>query len=482
MPEDSKLTNVRPRLQLLNPEQMNEVHRYSIRILEDTGIEVESKTALEIFGQSDGVKIRNGVVHIQGELIDHAINQAPSSIEVFNKTGDSAFQLGKKQGDETRFGIGVTNTWFQNIDNDRVELFTRKHMQHSTRLGDMLDNYDMVSTPGIPSDVSAGKADLYSALDMYANTSKPLVLLISGNKKLNSVLDLLSFLHGDISEKPFGIPYVNPITPLVLNEATTDKMIVSIDHNLPLMYSNYSMYGGTSPVTEGGTLALLNAELLAGLVFSQLVREGSKIILGSLPAAFNMSTMGSYYTPASYLMNLACAEMMDYYEIPHCGTSGSNNGRGADLLASGNLWLNHLSSCMGKIGCVPFVGGNFDSMAFSPTTVVLSNHIIGEARKFARGFNLNEEAVNLHEIGNVGPGGNYFTSEQTIASLDELSKLNEIWSPLNLDAWQEQDKPTAEKALIDYTVELYSQAQIASEEAVNLIKRGEEFIANSLAE
>ncbi len=477
----NNLKNVRPGLQLLNPEQMNEVHHYSIRILEETGIMVESKTALKIFEKSNAVKIKNEVVFIKGELIDHAIKQAPSNIEVFNKAGDIAFQLGKKQGEETHFGIGSTNTWFQDIESNRVELFTRKHMQHSTKLGDLLDNYDMISTLGIPSDVVAEESDLYSALDMYANTAKPLILLISGDKKINAVFELLSFLHGDISSKPFCIPYVNPITPLVLNKSTSDKMIVSIDHNLPIMYSNYSMYGGTSPVTEGGSLALLNAELLAGLVFSQLVKEGSEIILGSLPAAFNMTRMGSYYTPASYLLNLASAEMMNFYEIPHCGTSGSSNGRGADLLASGDLWLNHLSSCIGKIGCAPFVGGNFDSMAFSPTTVVLSNHIIGEARKFARGFTLDDEAVNLHEISTIGHGGNYFTSEQTLASLNELSTSDKIWSSLSLDAWKEQNMPTAEKALIDYTKELYSKAKKASEDTIDIIKKGEDYIIKSLA-
>ncbi|NQU87607.1 MAG: trimethylamine methyltransferase family protein [Mariniphaga sp.] len=471
---------VRPKLQLLGSEQMNEIHQYSIRILEDTGIEVESKEALKIFKKSDAVKIKNGVVYIKAELVNHAIKKAPSNIEVFNKTGDIAFQLGKGQGNNTYFGIGVTNTWYQDIETNQVELFTRKHMQHSTKLGDLLDNYDMISTLGIPSDVDAGESDLFSALDMYANTSKPMVLLISGENKINEVLELLSFLHGDISEKPFCIPYVNPITPLVLNKTTTDKMIASIEHRLPVMYSNYSLYGGTSPVTEGGSLALLNAELLAGLVFSQLVKEGSKIILGSLPAAFNMTTMGSQYTPTSYLLNLACAEMMNYYKIPHCGTSGSNNGRGADLLASGDLWLNHLSSCIGKIGCAPFVGGNFDSMAFSPTTVVLSNHIIGEARKFAKGFILNEKAVNLPEISTIGHGGNYFTSEQTLALLNELDSSKTIWPSMSLDTWKEKEMPTAEKDLINYTLDLYSKAKKASEETIDIIKKGEEFINNRL--
>ncbi len=471
--------NVRPHLQLLNPEQISEVHHYSIRILEETGIRVESKEALEIFKKSDAVAVRNELVYVQRELINHAIKQAPSNIEVFNKSGDIAFQLGKKQGNETYFGIGGTNTWFQDIESNHVELFTRKHMQHSTKLGDLLDNYDLVSTLGIPSDVPPEKSDICATLDMYANTTKPLVLLISGENKINDVFELLSFLHGDISTKPFCIPYVNPITPLVLNRTTTDKMIASITLGLPIIYSNYSMYGGTSPVNEGGSLALLNAELLAGLVFSQLVKEGSEIILGSLPAAFNMATMGSHYTPSSYLLNLACAEMMNHYEIPHCGTSGSSNGRGADLLASGDLWLNHLSSCIGKVGCAPFVGGNFDSLAFSPATVVLSNQIIGDARKFARGFTLNEESVNLPEISTIGHGGNYFTSEQTLASLQELSSTHGIWPSLSLDAWRAQNMPTAEKALIENTSELYSRAMIASEEALDIIEKGEAYINKS---
>ena len=469
---------VRPRLHLLSTDHINAIHSYSIRILAETGLRVESKEALEIFSRSDAVRIEDHVVFIQKELVDECINLAPSNIEIFDKQGKHAFHLGQKQGHETHFGIGVTNTYFQNIESSDVELFTRKHMQEATSLGDLLDNYAMVSTPGVLSDVPVAASDLYASLDMYANTDKPLVLLISGEGKINSVLDLLSSLHGDLGTRPFCIPYVNPITPLVLNKETSDKMIATLGRGLPLMYSNYGMYGGSSPVTEGGTLALLNAELLAGLVFSQLIRAGSQVILGSLPAAFNMSSMGSSYTPTSYLLNLACAEMMSHYQVPHCGTSGSNNGRGADLPASENLWINHLSSCLGKIGCAPFVGGNLESLAFSPSTVVLSNHIIGEAKKFARGFSLDDESVNLEEIARVGHGGDYFTSEQTLDSLEKLGQDKPLWPPLSLGDWKAQGMPTAAMELTETTMNLYAKAREATRERKELIKEGEHLIKN----
>jgi trimethylamine--corrinoid protein Co-methyltransferase len=468
-----------PTLQVLHPEQIRDVHQYSLQILETTGIRVESPEALEIFRKSGSIRLEGNIVYIHGDLIETSIHSAPSNVEVYNKAGEHAFHLGKKQGRDTHFGIGVTNTWYQEAEGGKVVPFTRKHMFEASRLGEKLENFAMLSTPGVLSDVPVDKADLYATLDMYAGTQKPLVLLISGAGKLEPVLELLAAIHGDLSHKPFCLPYVNPITPLVLNGETADKMISSIRHGLPLMYSNYGMYGGSTPITEGGTLALLNAELLAGLVFSQLIKEGSPIILGSLPAAFNMSTMGSYYTPGSYLLNLACAEMMDFYGIPHCGTSGSNNGRDADLPAAENLWLNHLSSCLGKVGCVPFVGGNLESLAFSPSTVVLSNHIIGEARKFTGGFNLDETSVNLEEIRQVGHGGNYFTSEQTLlAAADSLSNSKPLWETLSLESWKAQGMPSARKELIELTQELCSRAQIKSEEDREVILQGEQFINN----
>ena len=76
------------------------------------------------------------------------------------------------------------------------------------------------------------------------------------------------------------------------------------------------------------------------------------------------------------LLNIACAEMMTHYGLPHSGTSGSGPGWGPDLLASGGFWMNHFSSLLGKVGLVPFVGGNFDSLAFSPAAVVYADEVI----------------------------------------------------------------------------------------------------------
>jgi len=475
---DKNSFTIKPGIQILLNEQIERIHNYSVHILENVGVKVESDKARKVFEKTGSVKIENEVVYIQKDLVNHAIKTTPSEIGIYNKKGDLAFQLSREQG--TRFGIGVTNTNYQDIETDKIEKITRKHIQTSIKIGDVLENFDMISTIGIPSDVPTEKLDLFNTLDLYANTTKPMVILVAEKSRMEDVFKLLSYLHGDISTKPFVIPYFNPITPLVLNEDTTDKMFTTIDYGLPICFSNYGMYGGTSPMTEGGTLALLNAELLAGLVFSQLAKEGTPMILGSLPAGFNMMTMGSYYSSSSYLLNLVCAEMMNHYQIPHCGTSGSGTGFGPDLLASGDLWMNHLTSCIGKVGMAPFVGGNFDSTAFSPTTVVMSDYIIGIARKFAGGFDLNENTVNIDEMKTVGHGGNYLTSSQTLEAMGGFGNANTMWPSMSYDNWEQQGNPTPKQMLREHTQTLYEQAKTFSHEIDELTKKGEEYILKSL--
>ena len=269
------------------------------------------------------------------------------------------------------------------------------------------------------------------------------------------------------------------MTPLVINAETSDKMFAAIGRGLPIIYSNYGMAGATTPITPAGTLAVLNAELLAGLVLAQLIREGAPVILGCLPASFDMRTMGSYYGPETMLLNLACGEMMAHYGVPHCGTSGSGGGWGADLLAADGFWLNHLTACIGTVGLAPFVGGNFDSLVFSPAAAVYADQVIRQARRFADGFTLDPAAVGLAEIDQVGPGGNFLTAEMTLRHFRQADFRSPIFPRLSLEAWQAQGSPKAGDLLRARTVDLLAHAQ-PPEDHLELLTRGEALIRNRM--
>lgn len=211
--------------------------------------------------------VKGDHVLIEKELIEWALAAAPSTIDIFNRTGRNCFTLGGDHPASTRFGIGVTNLHYQDPLTDHVSPFNLEHVALSVKLGHALNQFDLISTPGIAQDMAPETADLHASLAMVANTTKPLVLLISEYNCFAPALDLIEALFDDLTQKPFVIPYVNPITPLILNEETADKIFISVQKGLAFIFSNYGMSGATPPITPGGTLALLNAELLGGLSF-----------------------------------------------------------------------------------------------------------------------------------------------------------------------------------------------------------------------
>jgi trimethylamine--corrinoid protein Co-methyltransferase len=350
-------------------------------------------------------------------------------------------------------------------------------MQEIVRLGEMLPLYDVISTIGVLQDVPPAVSDLYATLDMAANTIKPLVILISDENKFPAVLDLLEHLHGDLSEYPFIIPYFNPVSPLVMNDGTLDKMQVAIQRSIPFIYSNYGMTGMSTPITSAGTLALLLAELLAGLTVSQLIKEGAPVILGMLPAYFDMKTMVNFYDSGSMLVNLACAEMMAHYGLPHAGTSGSGNGWGPDLLSAEMYWMNHMTFCLTKGGLSPFVGDTLTSKAFSPTNAVYVHEIIRQVLDYANGFQLDEKSSCLDEIEAEGPGGHFLTSPTTLENYKHAYYTSPIFPRYSMENWVNVGHPQAMDVLRQYTRHLL-QGLGAPEDYDELLAQGEEFIRN----
>jgi trimethylamine--corrinoid protein Co-methyltransferase len=462
----------RPRLTLLRSDQVEAVHEASLVILAESGLRVDSERARKVYA-AGGARIEDDRVYFTRELVDAAIETAPATIDIFDRAGQPVFQLGDG---ETRFGVGVTNLWYQDPATDELAPFTRSHMERSVRLCQALPSYDVISTLGVLRDLPPQVADLYAVLEMVANSTKPLVLLISDEKLYPQVLKLLDAVRGDLGEKPFAIPYLNPITPLVVNEGTTDKLLDSVERSIPAIYSNYGMAGMTTPLTCAGALAFLNAELLGGLVLAQLAKPGAPVILGSLPMFFDMKTMIDFYDPQTILINLACAEMMAHYEIPHAGTSGSGEGWGPDLLSAGASWMNQVTSLIGKVGLAPFVGSTLNSKAYSPAMTVYGDEVIGASRLFAQGFVVDEASLGAAEaVEQFAAEGHFLMAPSTLERYKN-AYYPSLFPKIGLEKWVENGSPRADSLVRERALDLLANAP-APDDHDEVLGIGEELIA-----
>ncbi len=471
------MLDIQPKIQVMTPDQIRKVHQDALKVLIRTGVLVDDPKARQVFEKAVGPIGEDHRVRIPEDLVQWAIDAAPSKISIYDRFGEPCFDLDGTGNADTVFGIGVTNLQYQDPATGTIAPFTRANMASTAGLCNSLDGFDFLSTPGIIQDMPAMEADQYGVLEMMANTKKPIVMLISDWEGFIPALALAEHLSPNLCERPWLIPYLNPITPLTLNTETAMKMEAAIERGLPIIFSNYGMSGATCPITPAGTLVLLTAELLMGLVYSQLLKEGAPIILGSLPAAFDMRQAGSFYSPHTLLLNLACAEMMAHYGVPHCGTSGSSNGWGADLLSATTLCTNHITSCLGKVGMVPFVGGCFDSIVFSPEMVVYADDFICQSETFAHGFSIDDEMVGLDDIDMLGPKGNYLMAALTGKFFKSSQFPTKIWPFLSIDKWKKREEPSAARVLKEKTCHLLENLTLPEDHEA-LLTKGESFLKN----
>jgi trimethylamine:corrinoid methyltransferase-like protein len=165
---------VLPKLTELTPEQIEYIHTRSLQILERAGVRVDSPGARRLLAGSQGVRwVAEDRATLEPALVEWAIQSAPPAVDLFDRRGQLAFRLGEnnaRQGrDRTRFGIVVTNLYYQDPLRDAIEPFSRRHMALSARLGENLPLYDVVSTIGVLQDDPPESADLYATLEMTAN-------------------------------------------------------------------------------------------------------------------------------------------------------------------------------------------------------------------------------------------------------------------------------------------------------------------------
>jgi trimethylamine--corrinoid protein Co-methyltransferase len=417
------MNNVRPRLTLMNEEQIQEAHRNVLKVMNGTGVRVDSPNILQMLEWKLGLKSQDRVIKFPPEVVEEAIKSAPKTVDIYDRCGEHRLNLGE---DRLRFGVGVTALFYQNPVDETLDIFKRENFRDLVRLGSSLKHYDVISTVGIVRDVKEELGDMYGSLEHIANTTRPLVLLVSDEDRFPDVLDMFEHLHGkEVGDKPFVIPYFNPVSPLVMNAGTVDKMKVAIERGLPVIFSNYSMAGASTPLTPAGTLTLLMAELLAGLVISQTIRKGASILLGMLPVYFDMRTMLNFYDPQSILISVACSEMMKFYGIPHCSTSGSGTGWGMDLIAADTYWMNTNSA--------------------------------------------------VEEIFKVGPGKSFLNQPSTLKNYKTGYYVSGVYPRYSMEKWIEAGQPPARQVLRQKTQDLMATAS-APEDYDEFIAKGEEFI------
>ena len=195
-------------------------------------------------------------------------------MKIWNR--DASDYLEIKEG-ATSFFPGMTCIKVVDLETGEPRESTREDIATIARVADALPNIDGVCVPVIDVPRPTLHGEIGGFVAMAENTTKPLEYLCDNSIAFDAVIEMAAAIRGGmdrLAEKPY---FTHQITPLPLYYAKThsDQIIRAAECGIPAMVGTVSIGGGTAPYTIAGCMTHSLATDFAGMVLSQLVREGS---------------------------------------------------------------------------------------------------------------------------------------------------------------------------------------------------------------
>ena len=416
-----------PRLELLSEDDLARLHGATLEILEAVGIRITTPEAHDLLTGAGCTPLTDDTISIPTALVEDALRSAPHRVVLHDRNGARRLSL---SGPCSHFGAGVTCISYLDPFDGSHRDFTLEDMELVARLADGLPNIDFVTTPGVVRETRTmpmGVLNQHEFLALVTSTTKPLMLLTADAEGMRDSLEMAAVVAGGreaLRERPFVVPYVNPVTPLVFNPETVDKLLLAADWGIPVVCQSAPQAGATSPVTLAATAALANAETLAGLVISQLRRRGTPFVTGSVPLVMDMRTGNTAVGPESLLLMIAAAELAHHYGLPLVGIGAGGDAKAPDEQAAVEITAGILGAQLAGVSLVFDVGCIESGLTYSPEILVLADELIGMHRRFARGMGLDDESLALNVIRSVGIGGQFLAETHTLQHF-----RSELWDP-----------------------------------------------------
>ena len=457
---------VRPQLTLLSEEEVQRIHDESLILLEEVGMTIQSKSALELLDNA-GAKVDFDRTHayFPPSLVEEMVPHAPSSITLYSRTGDPTLQL---EDNNVYFNPGSAATHLL----DR-HTGVRRHPKVTdviefAKVVDALPHIQAQSTALIPADVPASLSDRYRLYQILCHSTKPIV---TGTFALDAFEDMQRFLEAirgspkQLREKPLAIFDTCPSAPLQWSELTVHDLLLGAKAGIPIELISMPQLGATGPITLAGSLVLHNAESLSGVVLTQLVAKGAPVIYGGSPTAVDMQ-YGTARLGAIESIMLTCAytQMAKHYNLPTHGYLGLSDAKlGGDSQTGYEAATGLLLAAMAGMNNVAGAGMLCFESTQSYEKLVIDDVIAGMVQRFVRGLTISDETLALQELQEVGTkGGDFLRLRHTLNWFRKEHYLpGELVDRQPYESWQTQGAPTSETRARTHVETILSEHEIA---------------------
>ena len=417
------ITNPKLKLEILTPQEVQQIHTASLDIIENTGVRFPSQRALDIW-EAHGAQVdRNtSIVKAPGHLIEEALKNAPPAYPLAAR--DAAQDL-PMDGNHVFLGTDGCGVEVLDIQTGKRRTSCLQDVADIARIADALEEIAFHWVAVSAQDVPPATRGLQELRMIFENSTKHAQTeSIYHEREAIAAVEMAAAIAGGreaLRKRPVLSLMQCTAPPLGHDGGSLDAALVAAEAGVPTGFMTMAACLTTGPATLAGTLVVGNAEVISATALLELAYPGAPVFYAAAQTASDLRS-GAYTGggPEDFLFGAATNVLSDFYNIPLSMGSFATGAKRPDWQAGVENSLSTFMACVVMSDMLLGVGFLHGSRIWSYAQMLMDCEIYSIVHKMMGGIIVNEDTLALDTIKAVGPGGNFLSQKHTLKHMRDL--------------------------------------------------------------
>jgi len=430
----------------LSDTDVSKINEAVMDTLENIGLSQAIPSCIEDVTQAGGT-YKDGRLFFPRALVEDTIANCARDFVLHGQDPKHDMHISDTK---VHFGTAGAAVHLVDIEKNEYRESYLKDLYDMARLVDQLDHIHFFQRCLVPRDV-ADPADM-DFNTCYASVSGTTKHVGSSWVMPEHVTESLKMLHviagGEKQwrERPF-VSQSNcfVVPPLRFAEDACACMEVAVRGGMPVLLLAAGQAGATSPAALAGSVVQEVAEVLAGLVWVNLMVPKHPAMWGTWPFVSDLRTGAmSGGSGEQAILMAACGQMGRHYNLPTGIAAGMTDAKLPDAQSGFEKgYTVSLAAHSGANLIYESAGMHASLMGCSFESMVIDNDMLGAINRTVRGIEVNDETLSLQAMRDVcvdGPS-HYLGHGQTLDLMQKEYIYPDVGDRTSPKEWAEQDKP-----------------------------------------
>ena len=418
-------------------------------VLEQIGLSQAIPSCVELVTQAGGKLDQHGRLLFPRSLVEDILANAARDIVLHGQDTKHDMEL---SGNKVYFGTAGAAVHIVDSETREYKESTLADLYDIARLVDSLEHIHFFQRSIVARDITDPREmDLNTCYACVSGTTKHVGTSYVLPEHLTDSMPMLHTIAGSEArwrERPFvSMSSCFVVPPLRFAEDACATLETGVRSGMPILLLAAGQAGATSPASLAGAVVQEVAEVLAGLVYINLIVPKHPAIFGTWPFVSDLRTgaMSGGSGEQAVLM-AACGQMGRFYDLPTGIAAGMADSKLPDVQAGyEKAYTNVLAGHSGANLVYESAGMHASLLGCSLESYIIDNDMLGAINRTVRGIEVTEDSLSIEAIRDVCVGGpNHFLGhDQTMQLMQKDYVYPNIGDRHSPKEWAEQGSKVA---------------------------------------